>query len=56
MDLARIIWSIIYGLVAGFVTYLLLWALGLPTYPWYLVVGILVFLAYLLSGMPRRPI
>lgn len=57
MDIARLVWSVLAGLVAGFVAYVLLWALGWPTQPWALVVGVLVFLAYLLSGYtfpPRR--
>lgn len=54
MNIASIIWAALYGLAAGFVTYLLLWAIGLPMQPWALVVGVLVFLACVFGGIPTR--
>lgn len=55
MGLSRLVWSIIYGLIAGFITYVILFVLTLPTQPWSLLIGVLVGLGYFLpSTFPSR--
>lgn len=57
----KVILAALYGLGAALLTFVLLWLLNLigaavAVYPWPLVVGVLVFLLYTLSGYfpPRR--
>lgn len=53
MDVSRLATAIIMGLIGGFVTFLLLWAFGIATQPWSLVVGVLCAVAYYFSVRPR---
>lgn len=56
MDIGRIIWGVLYGLLAAFVVWLLFWAVGLPSTVWPVVVGVLVAAGYIFTSFPRRPV
>lgn len=56
MSISSIAWAAIYGLTAGFVTFLILSALVLPTQPWSLIIGVLVFFACIFGNTPFRRI
>lgn len=56
MSLSNLALSAFVAVIAGFVTFLLLTALSLPTEPWTLLVAVLVGIWYHFSMLPRRPL
>lgn len=50
MTVNHVIQSLLVGFLVAVVIWLALTIVGLPSYPWAVVIGLIVFLIYLLSG------